>query len=227
MISPSPALSRSNAFPMLVILSSFTKVWARTQHAPSFGVMRTAVRLHLRNQTMYLPTVSFRVLPSYVLWAYFIMKGEDGKNPNGEPVNTTIVTSQLARRAQPTRNPTSPYLHRKPPSALHEELEAEPRVHPIQRRIRHRVLCSLRIAPQNIPLSVRRVAPGTRGQRWIMSRPDALPPAEPPADESRLPPAPPTAVLGSRQTIEDNLSGIYVYYTFSMVYNSSEIMSSN
>ena len=35
--------------------------------------MRTAVRLHLRNQTMYLPTVSFRVLPSYVLWAYFIM----------------------------------------------------------------------------------------------------------------------------------------------------------
>ena len=71
-ISPSLALPRSNAFPMLVIPSSITKVWARTQHAPSFGAMQTAVRLHLRNQTMYLPTVSFRVLPSYVLWAYFI-----------------------------------------------------------------------------------------------------------------------------------------------------------
>ena len=72
MISPSPERSRSNAFPMLVILSSVIKVWARTQHAPSFGVIQTAVRLHLRNQTMYLPTVSFRVLPPYVLWAYFI-----------------------------------------------------------------------------------------------------------------------------------------------------------
>ena len=71
-ISPSLVVSQSNAFPMLVILSSVTKVWARTQHAPSFGVVRTAVRLHLRNQIMYLPTVSFCVLPSYVLWAYFI-----------------------------------------------------------------------------------------------------------------------------------------------------------
>ena len=58
---------------MLVTPSSITKVWARTQHAQSFGVMRTAVRLHLRNQKMYLPTVSFRVLLSYVLWAYFII----------------------------------------------------------------------------------------------------------------------------------------------------------
>ena len=57
---------------MLVILSSVVKVWARTQHAPPFGVIRTAVRLYLRNQPMYLPTVFFRVLPSYVLWAYFI-----------------------------------------------------------------------------------------------------------------------------------------------------------
>ena len=44
---------------MLVTLSSVTKVWARTQHAPLYAVMRTAVRLHLRNQTMYLPTISF------------------------------------------------------------------------------------------------------------------------------------------------------------------------
>ena len=73
MISPSLALPQSNAFPMPVTPSSITKVWARTQHAPSFGVMRTALCLHLRNQTMYLPTVSFRVLPSYVLWAYFII----------------------------------------------------------------------------------------------------------------------------------------------------------
>ena len=57
---------------MLVILSSVVKVWARTQHAPSFGVIWTAVRLYLRNQPMYLPTLSFRVLPSYALWAYFI-----------------------------------------------------------------------------------------------------------------------------------------------------------
>ena len=57
---------------MLIILLSVTKVWARTQHALSFGFMLTAVRLHLRNQTMYLLTVSFSVLPSYVLWAYFI-----------------------------------------------------------------------------------------------------------------------------------------------------------
>ena len=57
---------------MLVTPSSITKVWARTQHAPSFGIMWTAVRLHLRNQTMYLPTVSFSVLLSYILWAYFI-----------------------------------------------------------------------------------------------------------------------------------------------------------
>ena len=73
MISPSPAQSRSNAFPILVIILSVVKVWARTQHAPSFGVIRTSVRLHLRNQPMYLPAVSFRVLPSYVLWAYFII----------------------------------------------------------------------------------------------------------------------------------------------------------
>ena len=73
-ISPSLALPQSNAFPMLVTPSSITKVWARTQHAPSFGVMRTAVRLHLRNQTIYLLTVSFCVLPLYVLWAYFITK---------------------------------------------------------------------------------------------------------------------------------------------------------
>ena len=73
MISSSRALPRLNTFPMLVTPSSITKVWARTQHAPSFGVMRTAVRLHLRNQTMYLPTVYFCVLPSYVLWAYFII----------------------------------------------------------------------------------------------------------------------------------------------------------
>ena len=53
-------------------LSSVIKVWARTQHAPSFGVIRTAVRLHFGNQTMYHPTVYFRVLLSYVLWAYFI-----------------------------------------------------------------------------------------------------------------------------------------------------------
>ena len=59
MISPSPALPQSNAFPILVTPSSITKVWARTQHAPSFGVMRTAFRLHLRNQKIYLPTVSF------------------------------------------------------------------------------------------------------------------------------------------------------------------------
>ena len=35
------------------------KVWARTQHAPLYAVMRKAVRLHLRNKTMYLPTASF------------------------------------------------------------------------------------------------------------------------------------------------------------------------
>ena len=44
---------------MLVTPSSVTKVWARTQHAPLYAVMRTAVRHHLRNQTIYLPTVSF------------------------------------------------------------------------------------------------------------------------------------------------------------------------
>ena len=54
-------------------MSVWHQMRARTQHAPSFGVIRTSVRLHLRNQPMYLPTVSFRVLPSYVLWACFIM----------------------------------------------------------------------------------------------------------------------------------------------------------
>ena len=44
---------------MLVTPSSVTKVWARTQHAPLYAVMRTAVRLHLWNQKMHLPTVSF------------------------------------------------------------------------------------------------------------------------------------------------------------------------
>ena len=34
---------------MLVTPSSITKVWTRTQHTPSFAVMRTAVCLHLWN----------------------------------------------------------------------------------------------------------------------------------------------------------------------------------
>ena len=44
---------------MLVTPSSVTEVWARTQHPPLYAVMQTASCLHIRNQTMYLQTISF------------------------------------------------------------------------------------------------------------------------------------------------------------------------
>ena len=71
-ILPSPALPRSKAFPMLVTPSSITEVHARTQHAPSFAVMLTDVRLRLRNQNNVSSYGIFHVLLSYVIWDYFV-----------------------------------------------------------------------------------------------------------------------------------------------------------
>ena len=57
---------------MLVTPSSITEVCTRTQHAPSFTIMLTAVRLHLRNKNNVSSDGIFRVLLLYVIWAYFI-----------------------------------------------------------------------------------------------------------------------------------------------------------
>ena len=61
-------------------MSSITEVCARTQHAPSFAVMLTAVCLHLQNQNNVSSDGIFRVLPSYVIWAYFIILERDMMN---------------------------------------------------------------------------------------------------------------------------------------------------
>ena len=97
---PIPALPRSKAFPMLVTPSSITKVWARTKHAPSLAVMRTAVRLHLRNQNNISSNGIFCVLPSYVIWAYFIIwihhkSYQSYKNHEGYPMRAVATYLEI------------------------------------------------------------------------------------------------------------------------------------
>ena len=84
---------------MLVTPSSVTQVWARTQHAPSFAVIRTAVRLHLRNQTMYLLTVSFvsfrRTFMSIIYHVKMVTDIQTEIIPSKEPVVREIDMKNL------------------------------------------------------------------------------------------------------------------------------------
>ena len=80
---------------MLVTPSSVTKVWTRTQHAPLYAFMRTAVRLHLRNQTIYLPTVSFvsfcRTYMGIFYHDYYSDTAPQGKIMRGNGITTFIL----------------------------------------------------------------------------------------------------------------------------------------
>ena len=88
-ISPSLALPRSKAFPMLVTPSSITKVCARTQHAPSFAVMLTDVRLlHRKKQCIFQRYLS---CPSVlrIMGKFYHIRRDDG--PGMKEGRTKVV----------------------------------------------------------------------------------------------------------------------------------------